>query len=434
MSSDSVISLRGIGKAYHVYRQPQDRLKQMLFGRFGRHYEQSYWALQDVDLDIRRGETVGLIGRNGAGKSTLLEIICGTLTPTIGDVTVKGRIAAMIELGAGFNPDFTGRENTRLSATVLGLTAAQIESRLPSIIEFAGIGDFIDQPIKLYSSGMYARLAFAVAAHVDADILVVDEILSVGDAVFGQKCMRFINEFKKKGTMLFVSHDIGAVVNLCDRAVWFERGGIRASGPAKEVTELYLAATQSEADDPTNFRIGGRRRPPPIEVVAFPPDPVTPPPFEFNPDLPRAVPPQARIGEVSLRNAAGGRQATFVGGDTVMLAISYRVQAANRFVVTFEWRDRLGQLLFADDTALAGADSEDIAPGQTITARFIFDLPNLQHGDFAISAAVLHEETNGYLIDDYKLDAFVAHVSHQVSFGLVGANVHGIDLRVLPNE
>jgi lipopolysaccharide transport system ATP-binding protein len=432
MSSDPVISLHGVGKAYHVYRRPQDRLKQMLFGRFGRHYEQSYWALQDIDLEVRRGETVGLIGRNGAGKSTLLEIVCGTLTPTHGEVRVEGRIAAMIELGAGFNPDFTGRENTRLSAAVLGLSAAQIEARLPSIIEFAGIGDFIDQPIKLYSSGMYARLAFAVAAHVDADILVVDEILSVGDAAFGQKCMRFINEFKKQGTMLFVSHDIGAVVNLCDRVVWFERGGIRANGPAKDVTAQYLAATAQEADDPSNFRIGGRRRPPSAELFPIPlPQPGPAPRFMFTPDLPRAVPAQASITEVSLRDASGSVQPTYVGGDTVMLVIGYRVLGScKNYVVAFEWRDRLGQLLFADDTVLASASSDDLASGGIMAAQFIFDLPNLQRGEYVISAAVLHEGPAGYLIDDYQLDAHVVYVSHQVSFGLAGANAYAVDLRV----
>jgi lipopolysaccharide transport system ATP-binding protein len=250
------VFLKDVTKTYHLYRRPEDRLKQLFLGRFGVHYDQSYNALENIDLEIRRGETVGLIGRNGAGKSTLLQIVCGTLTPTSGDIMVAGRIAAMIELGAGFNPDFTGRENVRLSATVSGLSSRQIDERLPSIIDFAGIGDFIDQPVKLYSSGMYARLAFAVSAHVDADILVVDEILAVGDAVFALKCQRFIAEFKKRGTLLFVSHDIGSVINLCDRAVWFEQGRIRASGPAKEIAELYMAASSDGGDRNDDFNIG----------------------------------------------------------------------------------------------------------------------------------------------------------------------------------
>jgi len=170
-----------------------------------------------VNLSVGRGETVGIIGRNGSGKSTLLQMICGTLRPSAGNVNVRGRIAAMLELGSGFNPQFTGRENVRLGASVLGLTASEIEARFESIAAFADIGAFMDQPMKNYSSGMHARLAFAVCANVDADILVVDEILSVGDAAFQQKCMRYLNRFRLHGTLLFVSHDSGAVVKLCDQ-------------------------------------------------------------------------------------------------------------------------------------------------------------------------------------------------------------------------
>ena len=171
-----------------------------------------------------------MIGRNGSGKSTFLQLVCGTLTPTVGSVQVKGRIAALLELGAGFNPEFTGRDNVFLSASILGLSQEQITERYDRIEEFAGIGDFIDQPVKVYSSGMYARLAFAVAAHVDADILIIDEILAVGDAAFTQKCMRFIRQFKEHGTILFVSHDASSIVNLCDRCLWLENGSVRQIG------------------------------------------------------------------------------------------------------------------------------------------------------------------------------------------------------------
>ncbi len=206
MSSEVVIYAKDLGKVYQIYRKPIDRLKQMLF-RGRRKFYDEYWALRGVDLEIRRGETIGIVGRNGSGKSTLLQMICGTLAPSQGELAVSGRIAALLELGAGFNPEFTGRENVFLAASVLGLTEQQIVGRFESIAEFAGIGDFIDQPVKIYSSGMYARLAFAVAAHVDADILIIDEILAVGDVAFTQKCMRFIRAFQERGTIFFVSHD-----------------------------------------------------------------------------------------------------------------------------------------------------------------------------------------------------------------------------------
>lgn len=207
MSSEIAIKAQGLGKSYLIYAKPQDRLKQMILR--WRKYYQEYWAVQNVDLTIRRGEAVGIIGRNGSGKSTLLQMIAGTLQPNSGGLSVEGRVAPLLELGAGFNPEFTGRENVRLAAAILGLTASEIHERQDAIIDFAGIGDFVDQPVKTYSSGMFARLAFAVAAHVDADILIIDEILAVGDAAFTQKCMRFIRQFKEKGTLLFVSHDAG---------------------------------------------------------------------------------------------------------------------------------------------------------------------------------------------------------------------------------
>ena len=194
----------------------------------------------DISFDVRTGETVGIIGRNGSGKSTLLQILCGTLVPTAGAVSTRGRIAAMLELGAGFDPEFTGRENVLLNAELLGLTPRQIESRYASICEFADIGDFIEHPVKTYSSGMQVRLAFAVMAHVDADILVIDEALAVGDALFTQKCMRFLRAFKQRGTLLFVTHDTTAVLSLCDRTIWLDRGRIQMDGTSKEVCEAYL--------------------------------------------------------------------------------------------------------------------------------------------------------------------------------------------------
>ena len=250
MSSDAVaIQVRNIWKTFAIYDKPIDRLKQMLFGRFGKRYFTEFHALKDISFDVKRGECVGIVGRNGAGKSTLLQIITGTLQPTSGAVAVHGRVAALLELGSGFNMEFTGRENVYMNASILGLAKDEIDANFQAIVDFADIGDFIDQPVKTYSTGMLLRLAFAVIAHVDADILIVDEALAVGDAFFQQKCMRFIRKFKEEHTILFVSHDTASVVNLCDRAVLLSHGELVTQGVSREVTDQYLQMLYAEQQD-----------------------------------------------------------------------------------------------------------------------------------------------------------------------------------------
>lgn len=237
MSSEVAIHASGLGKCFSIYDRPYDRLVEMLVRKSRAH---EFWALRGVDFEIRKGETVGVIGRNGSGKSTLLQMICGTLQPTEGEIQVRGRVAALLELGAGFNPEFTGRENIFLNASVLGLTRAETEQRLQSILDFAGIGEFVDQPVRTYSSGMYVRLAFAVAISIDPDILVVDEALSVGDEVFQRKCFSRIEELKRGGaTILFVSHSAGAILQLCDRAILLDRGERLLTGAPKLVVGMY---------------------------------------------------------------------------------------------------------------------------------------------------------------------------------------------------
>ena len=237
MSSDAVIEVHGLRKTFPIYDKPHHRLLQM-FSR--RRWHREFEALREVSFSLRPGETVGVVGRNGSGKSTLLQIICGTLAPTAGEVRVKGRVAALLELGAGFNPEFTGRENVFLNGTVLGLTRREIEARLPDILAFAGIGEFIDRPVKTYSSGMYVRLAFAVAIHVEPDLLIVDEALSVGDEAFQRKCFARIEALRQRGcTILFVSHAAATVVELCDRAILLDAGDMLADGPPKLVISAY---------------------------------------------------------------------------------------------------------------------------------------------------------------------------------------------------
>ena len=268
MSSDSIaIRIRNLAKCYEIYSTPRDRLKQFMLPRLFRllgkpvpAYFREFWALRDISFEVERGQTVGIIGRNGAGKSTLLQVLCGTLNPTGGNVEMNGRVAALLELGAGFSGEFTGRENVYLNAGVLGLSTQEIEERFDRIVAFADIGDFLDQPVKTYSSGMYVRLAFAVVIHVDADILIVDEALAVGDISFQAKCMVELKRLMDNGaTVLFVSHDTSSVRNLCQKVLWLEGGKVRAFGDPESILGQYVSeAHLSMNDHLSQVRIGSK--------------------------------------------------------------------------------------------------------------------------------------------------------------------------------
>ncbi len=257
--TDIAIRVQNLSKRYEIYDAPRDRLKQFVAPRLQRmtgqtpkQYFREFWALKDVSFEIKKGETIGIIGRNGSGKSTLLQLICGTLSPTGGNVEITGRIAALLELGSGFNPEFTGRENVRMSCAVLGLTPAETEAKFDDIAAFADIGDFIEQPVKTYSSGMYVRLAFAVNIVSEPEIMIVDEALSVGDMNFQAKCMTALSRIQERGaTVLFVSHDIGALKSLCSRGVYLEHGTVRAIGKAPDVAEQYIRTMRGEMNAET---------------------------------------------------------------------------------------------------------------------------------------------------------------------------------------
>lgn len=240
MSSEKMIRVENLGKCYHIYDRPQDRLKQSLWGGRRKFYRE-FWALREASFEVTRGETIGIIGRNGSGKSTMLQMIAGTLTPTTGAAHTYGRVAALLELGSGFNPEFTGRENVYLNAAILGLNREYIDARFGDIASFADIGDFIDQPVKTYSTGMVLRLAFSVSINVEPEILIVDEALAVGDMGFQLKCMERLDQLTKSGiTLLFVSHDIASVKAFCSRALYLEAGRVKATGSASDMVELFL--------------------------------------------------------------------------------------------------------------------------------------------------------------------------------------------------
>jgi lipopolysaccharide transport system ATP-binding protein len=431
-----VILARGLGKRYQMYRRASDRLWHALLGR-EQNAPREFWALRGVDLEIRRGETVGIVGRNGSGKSTLLQMIAGTLQPSEGEVRVHGRVAAPLELGSGFNPEFTGRENVFLNGTILGLTRAQVEQRLPRILDFAGIGDFIDQPVRSYSSGMAVRLAFAVIAHVDADVLIVDEALSVGDAFFAQKCMRFMREFQKSGTLLFVSHDAAAVVNLCARAIWLDAGKVRMSGSAQDVVEHYLAqqhaASRSGAGATVHIDSPGARdaarprterdlrkelleRHGVTNTIAV---------FEFDPAKAGVQfgAGQARIEQVELLDAQRRTCSLLQGGEVVTLRVRCRLHAAlDQVIVGFYVKDRLGQRLFGDNTYLACQELPvSGSTGDCVVAEFCFRMPILPSGPYMVDAAVASGSQEDHTQQHWIHDALEFRaIDETMRHGLVG--------------
>lgn len=247
-----VIRTRNLGKAYQLYTSERQWLKQVMFGSFNTYYR-SFWALKDINLEVRRGDSTAILGRNGCGKSTLLQIICGITRPTKGELWVNGRIAPILALGATFDLESTGRENIMIGGAVLGLKRAEVLRKLESIVDFAGIGDFIDQPMKLYSTGMRMRVAFAVCAHIEADILIVDEAFAVGDAAFQRKCFDWIDKFRATGTLLFVSHSTDEIMRLCRHAIWIDDGKVREEGEPSHIIRSYKRAMRREQDSMARF-------------------------------------------------------------------------------------------------------------------------------------------------------------------------------------
>ena len=444
--SEVLISVRGLGKCYQIYDKPHHRLLQGIVGQ-RRKYFREFWALRDVGFEVRRGETFGVVGRNGSGKSTLLQLLTGTLTPTTGSVEVKGRVAALLELGAGFNPECSGRENVYMNGHLFGLTTREIDERFDAIAAFADIGDFLDQPVKTYSSGMYVRLAFAVIAHVDADVLIVDEALSVGDAFFVQKCMRFLRSFMERGTLLFVSHDTSAVVNLCSRAMLLDRGVVKMIDKPKAVTERYLEDLYADVQGDVAARPG-------IEGVDASPEAGGDDEdfrdaradlilnsnlrndlevFRFRPESSGFGTGDVAIVDVRLSNAAGAPLSWTVGDETVRLRI--RAQATvpiERPIVGFLMKDKLGQIIFGDNTYLTYRNETlSVEPGGSIDAEFEFRMPVLSPGDYSFAIAVAEGTQESHVQHQWLHDAIIirAH-SSATPFGLIGVPMRRISMKV----
>jgi len=442
MFFDNFIHIKNISKAYHMYEKPIDRLKQTLF-RGKRQFYKEFWALKNINLEIKAGETVGIIGRNGSGKSTLLQIICGTLSPTTGEVITQGRIAALLELGAGFNPEFTGIENIYMACSVYGLSNDLITERLDKIINFAEIGPHINQPVKTYSSGMYVRLGFAVIAHIDADILVIDEALAVGDALFTQKCMRFLRKFMETGTVLFVSHDTSSVINLCNRAIWLDKGEVKQIDSPKIVAQNYLADLYNSTSGPqiVNGSFEDKREDNDkdanttdcrenltnysnlrndLKVFNFDSNDSA----EFG--IRGAEITNVYISKDSIKNVT-----SFIGGETVCLKIEIfcRVNIKNP-IVGFSFKDKLGQVLFGDNTFLQYLDRfYEFHSGSKYVATFKFKMPILPAGDYSIAAAIASGSQLDHVQHHWVHDALIIRsLSSSVSTGLVGIPMLQIEL------
>lgn len=445
-SNDFAIRVTNLSKCFDVYESPRDRLKQMVMprirrmvGKANKQYFREFWALKDISFEIKKGETVGIIGRNGSGKSTLLQIICGTLTPTSGNIEIRGRVAALLELGSGFNPEFTGRENVYMNAAVLGLSKEEIDKRFDDIAAFADIGDFIEQPVKSYSSGMMLRLAFAVIAHVDADILIIDEALSVGDAFFTQKCMRFLRKFMKNGTVLFVSHDTGTVINFCQRAIWLNKGISKFQGEPKEAAQQYLAelyeSQQGESavvskinygDNVLSAELPRDMRLDFINTTNYRNDIEL---FSFVSDSANFGKGGGNITSVQLLDEGGLPLAWIVGGEMVKLKITCLANASIFSpIVGFLVNDRLGQAIFGDNTFnFSKQEPLSVTVGQKFKAEFEFMMPILPIGDYSITVALAEGSQSDHVQHHWVHDALLlkSH-SSSVSTGLVGIPINNI--------
>ena len=410
----SIIRADKISKCFRIYRHPLDHLRELLsFGK--RRFHEPFWAVKNVDLTVERGCCLGIIGENGSGKSTLLRMIAGVIRPTNGEIAVQGRISALLELGAGFNPQFTGRENIFLYASILGFTDAQTRERIPAIEKFAEIGEFVDRPVKTYSSGMFVRLAFAVAIHMDPDILIVDEALSVGDTFFQQRCIRRIQALKTQGvTIIFVSHDLSAVRSLADRVIWMEHGRARMEGNTDEIVSKYLGAMVTRGRQEV---MGEEAAGKPIETL---------PELELSDEaltrLPRFISHianidhrygsgRAKVQGIGVFGKDGAAVSAVVQGDRICIRISVEcVEAVDQPNVGFMLRNRLGEDVTGTNLIYEGMQLPRALSGQRLSVDFIMDLPFLQAGFYYLSPAVADGSLNQYDMCDWIENACAIEV------------------------
>jgi lipopolysaccharide transport system ATP-binding protein len=381
--SEIAISLNNVSKCYKRYSRPVDRLKELLLPRTSQ--VQEFWALQDINLEVKKGETLGIVGQNGSGKSTLLQIIAGTLTPTTGEVWVNGRVSALLELGSGFNPEFTGRQNVFFNGRLLGLSHEEITAKFDQIAAFAEIGDFLDQPVKTYSSGMVVRLAFAVVANTDPQILIVDEALAVGDAKFQARCMKRIRQMKEEGvTILFVSHDSSSVKMLCEKGVLMNHGKILEVGTPKDVVNRYIALlsldqTQREAEE--------------IIVLKRDDDFIEP---ERYKGMHRHGNKLAIIKDVQLADSANKLVTKLTTNSIFNILILIEGKAyLSDLVIGISIKNLMGIVIYGTNTHLMKIKCPQLDEFQHFTARFQMNC-NLNKGIYTVTVGIHSEEGTSY--------------------------------------
>ena len=439
MSSDVIVSAQGLCKYYRIYRQPYHRLLQCLLGRRFRFFREVQ-ALRDCSFEVRRGECLGIIGRNGAGKSTVLQLLAETISPTLGTLSIRGRIAALLELGSGFNPEFTGRENIFMYGAILGLSPEKIRERCQSIIDFADIGDAVEQPVKTYSSGMAMRLAFAVVAHIDADILIIDEALAVGDVVFVQKCYAFLREFIKTHTVILVTHDIGAVRDLCDRAIWLDDGRVMEEGSPAQVTDDYLAFCYEERQgasriEPAPAAGPEEKRTSDVRGEIWKEHPEAVPKytfFSFDENAPSFGRGGARIREISFTDLEGRRLDECLGGEQVRLFLAIDVlEEMKSPIVGFAFRNSRGENIFGDNSFELYRDRPcAMAPGEVLEAVFEFEMPRLHPGEYALHAAIADGTQDEHVQHQWFHNALTIRSFYHGKTGvMVGIPMRRIELR-----
>jgi lipopolysaccharide transport system ATP-binding protein len=390
VAAPPILTVEGLSKVYRKYARPADRLVEMIFRT---QESEPIVALQPISFKVGRGEAVGIVGRNGSGKSTLLKLIAGVLTPTTGSVTARGRISALLELGGGFNPEFTGRENVFFYGAMLGVDRKHLERLYDGIVHFADIGLFIDEPVRTYSSGMFVRLAFAVAISVEPDILIVDEALAVGDVYFQQKCFDRIRELRERGTtLLLVSHDSGAIYRFCDRGILLDAGAVVLDGDPRSVIELYEAYLIRERD-------AAARQTPPLPL---PESAATPTAETSN----RIESDDVELRQVELLSPDGVALRTVVCGERRTLRVTLIFAHAQRDPhVGFKIRDRLGSVVYEANSFTLRAPIGPVLAGEAITVDFGLTLP-VSEGEYTVTIGIAE---GGVGEASFKRQLFYAH-------------------------
>lgn len=403
----NAVEFQGVSKTYAMYKAPGDRFKELLsFNRLKRHKD--FWALRDISFEVGRGETFCIVGENGSGKSTTLQIVAGILTPTGGTVQVNGRVSALLELGAGFNPEFSGRDNVYLNGSIMGLTTKQIDQRYRDIESFAEIGEFIDQPVKTYSSGMAVRLAFAVAINVDPEILLVDEALAVGDIYFRQRCMRKVHELRARGvTILFVSHAVSDVKAIGDRALWLDQGRVVELGKPERVIARYLAA-MTEKD--SSYRIHKAENPAPRKARRSLRAPEV---VEGIPNIDhRYGDGRGEILGIAVLDEDGRPLSMLEPSSRMIVRISARAKAELPLpIVGFMLRNQLGMDFAGTNTARESCELAAMQAGDVITVDFHIELPELYPAQFSFAPAIANGTLAGYTMCDWIDNAIALEMS-----------------------